>query len=151
VAVTCALWWSYFRQAQPAFEHALAEREGSARSAMARDVFSVVHFPMLYGVIAMAAATEQALAHPDQPLAMSLRVALGAGGVLFVCGTATALWRTTGAIQVSRWLLAPAAALGVLALGAAPLVAMTIILAMLLAVAVMEHVRPVTPLPHDSR
>lgn len=148
VAVTCGLWWSYFRQSRPAFEHALAERDGRARSCMARDVFSVMHFPMLCGVIAMAAATEQALAHPDLPLALSLRLALGAGAVLFVCGTAAALWRATGRTPMSRWALAPAAALAVLALGAVPWVAMVLILAMLTAVAVAEHLRPVAPRLH---
>lgn len=143
VAVTCGLWWSYFRQARPAFERALAEREGNARSCTARDVFSVMHFPMLCGVIAMAAATEQALAHPDRPLAVSLRIALGAGAVLFVCGTAAALWRATGQTQIFRWVFAPAAAIAVLALGAVPWVAMALILAMLVAVAVVEHMRPV--------
>jgi len=29
VAVTCALWWSYFRRARPAFEHALASRQAA--------------------------------------------------------------------------------------------------------------------------
>jgi low temperature requirement protein LtrA len=150
VAITCALWWSYFRDAQPAFEHALTEREGSARSRMARDVFSVMHFPMLYGVIAMAATTEQALAHPDRPLAVSLRLALGMGGVLFVCGTAASLWRATGRIRMSRWFLASAAAVAVLVLGSLPLVAMSLMFVMLLAVAVIEHVWPMTSISGDS-
>jgi low temperature requirement protein LtrA len=150
VAITCALWWSYFRDAQPAFEHALAELEGSARSRMARDVCSVMHFPMLYGVIGMAAATEQALAHPDRPLAVSLRLALGVGGVLFVCGTAASLWRTTGRMRLSRWFLASAAALAVLVLGALPLVAMSLMFVMLLAVAIIEHAWPPYLPSHDS-
>ena len=76
---------------------------------MARDVFSVLHFPMLCGVIAMAAATEEALAHPDEALATSGRVFLAAGATLFVCGTAAATWRATGRTHLWRWLLAPAA------------------------------------------
>src|SRR5262245_16330800 len=55
-----------------------------------------MHFPMLCGVIAMAAATEAALAHPELPLATDLRIALGGGASLFICGTATANWRATG-------------------------------------------------------
>ena len=88
VAVTGGLWWTYFGHARSTFEHALARADGHARSAMARDTFSVLHFPMLCGVIAMAAATEAALAHPHEPFAFDLRIALGAGAVLFVCGTA---------------------------------------------------------------
>jgi low temperature requirement protein LtrA len=141
VAVTCSLWWSYFRNAREALEHGLAARDGNARSSMARDAFSIIHFPMLFGIVAMAAATEQALAHPDQPLSLILRTALGAGAVLFVCGTAAALWRATGRTHWFRWVFAPAGALGVVAVGAIPWIAMTIIFAMLVAIGVAEAIR----------
>jgi low temperature requirement protein LtrA len=142
VAVTCGLWWNYFRHARPAFEHALAVREGSARSCLARDVFSVMHFPMLCGVIAMAAATEEALTHPDQPLATDLRVALAGGTVLFICGTAAAMWRATGFAPMWRAVLAPAAALVVAAFGAVPAVSMAVLLAVLVVIAAIEHRSP---------
>ncbi len=96
VLVTAGLWWGYFRHARPAFEHALAASDGSARSSLARDVFSFLHFPMLCGIIGMAAATEQALAHPDAPLAGDVRAALGGGVVLFITGSALAIRRATG-------------------------------------------------------
>ena len=139
VAVTCGLWWSYFRHPRPAFEHALAAREGNARSCLARDVFSVMHFPMLCGVIAMAAATEQALAYPELPLGADVRMALGGGAVLFVCGTAVAMWRATGRALVWRAVLAPAAAVAIFAMGAVPAVAMGILVALLVAIAAIEH------------
>jgi low temperature requirement protein LtrA len=138
VALTCALWWSYFRHGRPVFEHALAAREGSGRSRLARDIFSVMHFPMLCGVVAMAAATEQALAQPERPLAVDLRIALGGGAVLFICGTAAAMWRATGRAPLVRALLVPAAA-GVIAVGALPGVAMAILLAALALIAAVEH------------
>ncbi|HSL68824.1 MAG TPA: low temperature requirement protein A, partial [Longimicrobiales bacterium] len=139
VAVTCGLWWSYFRQSRRTLEHALAEQTGNARSRAARDVFSVLHFPMLCGVIAMAAATEQMLAHPDERLALPGRIALASGTVLFVCGTAAALWRATSRTAAARWVLAPTAATAVLALGAAPWIALLLVLTMLVAIAVVEH------------
>jgi low temperature requirement protein LtrA len=142
VAVTCGLWWSYFRRARPAFEHALAARVGNARSCLARDVFSLMHFPMLCGVIAMAAATRDALAHPEQLLGMSARVALGVGAVLFVSGTSVAIWRATGRMPVWRGLLAPAAAAAIIAAGMVPWVAMTALFAMLVGVSLIEHEEP---------
>jgi low temperature requirement protein LtrA len=150
VAVTCGLWWSYFRHVRPALEHALSSREGSDRSRMARDAFSVIHFPMLCGVIAMAVATEQMLAHPERPLTPTLRLMLGAGTVLFVAGTAAATWRASGQALMWRWILAPAAAIAVVTIGVAPWMAMTSILAMLVVVAVIEHTllsRTGAPLP----
>jgi low temperature requirement protein LtrA len=139
VAVTCGLWWTYFRSVRTTFEDALVSRAGYARSCMARDVFSVLHFPMLCGVIAMAAATEEALAHPDEPLDASGRVFLAAGAVLFVCGTAAATWRATGGIRPWRWLLAPAAGMAVALLDAVPWTAMAILLAMLIVVSLLER------------
>ena len=139
VAVTCALWWGYFRHGRPVFEHELAAREGSARSSLARDVFSVMHFPMLCGVIAMAAATEAALAHPELPLSPDMRIGLGGGAVLFICGTAAAMWRATGRAPVWRGVLAPAAAIAVVRFGALPALAMGILLVMLVVIAIIEH------------
>jgi low temperature requirement protein LtrA len=142
VAVTCGLWWSYFRRARLEFEHAMRSREGNARSCLARDVFSVMHFPMLCGVIVLAAGTEEALAHPDELLAVSVRVALGAGAVLFVCGTGLAIWRATGRVLVWRAVLAPMSAAVVLGAGTIPWVAMATLLAMLVAIAAVEHRQP---------
>ena len=139
VAVTCGLWWSYFRHARSTFEHELAAREGSARSRLARDAFSVMHFPMLCGVIAMAAATETVLAHPELPLATDLRIALGGGALLFICGTAAAIWRATGRAPLWRSVLALAAAGAVIAVGAIPVVALGMLLAVLAVIAAIEH------------
>ena len=139
VAVTCGLWWTYFRSVRTTFEHALASRAGYARSCMARDVFSFLHFPMLCGVIAMAAATEEALAHPDDALAAGGRAFLALGAVLFVCGTAAATWRATGGTRPWRWLLAPAAGVAVAWLNAVPWTALAILLVMLVVVGLLEH------------
>jgi low temperature requirement protein LtrA len=106
---------------------------------MARDVFSVMHFPMLCGVIGVAAAIEAGLAHPDQVFAPGLRIALGVGAALFVCGTAAALWRAGGRPLLGRFLLMPAAAVAVVAVGAVPWVAMALVAASLAAVSATEH------------
>ena len=85
---------------------------------------------------------EEALAHPDELLAVSVRVALGAGVVLFVCGTGLAIWRATGRMPIWRAVLAPVSAAVVLGTGTIPLVAMATLLAMLVAMAVIEHRQP---------
>jgi low temperature requirement protein LtrA len=139
VAVTSALWWSYFRHAKPAFEHALASVGGRTRSRLARDAFSILHFPMLCGVIAMAAATEAALAHPDQSLPVSIRAALGVGLLLFVGGTAAAVWRATGRLPFWRSVISPVAGAAIVVLGAAPWMALAIALTMLATISFIEH------------
>jgi low temperature requirement protein LtrA len=144
VAVTCALWWTYFRHVRSDLEHALMTCEGNARSRMARDVFSVLHFPMLCGVIAMAGGTAEALAHPDQVLAVDVRAGLGAGAALFVCGTAAAIWRATGRFAVLRWVCGTVGAAAVIAAGSLPWVAMALLLVMLVIVSAIEEGRPLS-------
>lgn len=139
VAVTCGLWWSYFRHARAAFEHALAARDGAARSRLARDAFSVLHFPMLCGVIAIAAALEAVLAHPDDPLPVDIRIGLAAGALLFVSGTGAALWRATGRLPLARLVLPLVAGAAVAAAGEVPWVGLTLLLVMLAVLAAIEH------------
>jgi len=141
VLVASGMWWGYFRHARPAFEHAMAACDGSRRSSLARDVFSVLHFPMLCGIIAMAAGTEQALAHPDAPLAGDVRAALGGGVVLFITGSAVAMWRATGRFALWRIALVPPAAAAIAAVGTAPAAAMGMLLALVALVAALEHGR----------
>jgi low temperature requirement protein LtrA len=102
VAVTCALWWSYFTRAKPELERALEDSSGAAQSTMARDAFSLMHFPMLCGVVAYGAAVAEAVAHPAEPFAVEWRGALALGLVLFVGGMALAMWRATGKVLTAR-------------------------------------------------
>jgi low temperature requirement protein LtrA len=57
---------------------------------------------MLCGVIAYAVALEEAIAHPGDPLVPSARLALALGPLLFVVGTALAMWRATCGRPVTR-------------------------------------------------
>ena len=139
VLMISALWWTYFPYAKPACEHAIAKRHGNARSRMARDVYSVIHFPMLCGIIAVAVALEVSLAHPDEPMAASVRAALGVGTLLFVGGTAVAIWRSTGRVLVWRWAIGVAAAVLAVLVSAAPWVSVLLMFLMLGAVVMTER------------
>jgi hypothetical protein len=50
---------------------------------------------MLCGIIAYAVALEDAIAHPGDPLSGAARLALSLGMLLFVGGSAFAMWRAT--------------------------------------------------------
>ena len=68
VAVACLLWWSYFGWLKEELERALAERTGPRRSVLARDAYSMLHFPLIGGVIAVAVGIEAMVAHPSEAL-----------------------------------------------------------------------------------
>ncbi len=140
VAITCGLWWTYFPLSKPALEHALASCRGSAQSTMARDAFSLVHFLMVCGIIAYAAAIEEMAAHPSQPLGLEGRLALAAGLVLFVGGMAAALLRCGCRPPLPRIVLTAATACAVVTVtGVPPLATLAISLAGIVAIAVHEQ------------
>ena len=120
VLVSCALWWSYFPVVKPTLEHALRSAPSEARGAMARDAFSLAHFPMLCGVIAYAVALEDAIAHPSDPLLPAARLALALGMLLFLSGSAFAMWRATCGYPLSRITIAAVTAGAVAALPTVP-------------------------------
>jgi low temperature requirement protein LtrA len=105
VLTSCALWWTYFPVAKPELERALESVPAADQGRLARDVFSLAHFPMLCGVVAFAVALEEAIAHPSDPLPDSGRLALALGLFLFVGGTALAMWLATCGRPVVRLLV----------------------------------------------
>ncbi len=140
VALSCGLWWSYFPYIKPQLEHALKNCDGAGQPKMARDVFSLAHFPMLCGVIGFAAAIEEAIAHPDHPLSVEGRAALAVGLGLFLAGTALAQWRAVGTLSLGRVGLVAALVVGILALGSVPpWVSLALGLAGIAAVVIVEH------------
>ena len=142
VLISCALWWTYFPVAKPELEEALASAAPAVHGSLARDVFSLAHFPMLCGVIAYAVALEEAIAHPGDPLPASGLFALALGLVLFVGGTAFAMWRATCGTPVARIaiIVATAAAL-VLVSGQPAYVALAVALAGVALVAFLDERR----------
>ncbi len=120
VALTCALWWSYFPYVRPALEEALHGLDGADRAQAARDTFSLAHFPMLCGIIGIAATLEEAIAHSHDPLAVGARAALAGGLVLFIGGTAVAKWRALRDMSLMRVLFVTATAIVVLLVSGVP-------------------------------
>ena len=139
VGVTCALWWSYFPHVKPALEHALSSKSGAGRSTLARDAFSLLHFPMLCGVIIYAFATEEIVAHPEEVLGGSVRLALALGLALFVGGLGVAMGRATGHVLLPRLLLVGGMAAVILTLpNLSPTVALAVALGGLVLIALLE-------------
>ena len=140
VALTCALWWSYFPYVRPRLEEALERLTGAERSEAARDVFSLAHFPMLCGIVGVAAALEEAIAHPHEALSIGPRAAFGGGLVLFLGGTALAKWLATGHVSLVRIVVVVVTAVAVIAPPAIPSYATLFVgLVGALAVVFIEH------------
>lgn len=102
VGITCCLWWIYFYRNKEVLEHAMASKSGEERSTTGRDVFSLLHFPLLCGLIIYAFAIEESMLHPDEVMSFPARMALAIGIFIFSFGLVIATWRGTGSFFYLR-------------------------------------------------
>lgn len=102
VGITACLWWLYFVRIKGQLEHAMNQQEGAAQSSMGRDVFSLLHFPMLCGLVIYAYAIEEAMVHPDSAMTVQARLALAIGIIMYSISIIIAFWRATGKILFLR-------------------------------------------------
>jgi low temperature requirement protein LtrA len=104
------MWWSYFDVGSQMAARRLADTPpGQARNEMARDAYSLLHFPIVAGVVLVALALEHVLTHVTEPLDDVASVALGGGIALFLFGQIAFKLRMTGLLARQR--VVPALAL----------------------------------------
>jgi low temperature requirement protein LtrA len=150
VLIVCTLWWTYFTCAKPELEAAMADRTGGARSRLARDVYSIAHFPMICGVIAYAVAMEHAIAHPHDPLDLPSRIALAACLILFVGGIVGAVFRAFRYLLIPRLVITGVSAAAILSLTTIPpLATLAIAFAGLIIICAFEFVMAANHEPAD--
>ncbi len=160
LVVIAALWWAYFEVLVPAGELALRRSSGTPRAVLARDAYSLLHLPILAGIVLFALGLEKTLGtaaeHFRQNGArtgldhLSL-AALYGGVILFLLGVLSYQRRVLG--RVSRLRVGAAVLLTVLALVGAVvpgLVAFSILAAVAIALVVVEF-KPHTALHRELR
>jgi low temperature requirement protein LtrA len=110
VAVSVALWWSYFDVDAPLAEHVLSRHRGEARSRLARDSFTYLHFPMVVGIVFLAlgmkkvvGAVSDSTDHQlSDPLTGMPLVALYGGIALYLLAHIAFRLRTLGKVNYPR-------------------------------------------------
>ena len=140
VAMICALWWSYFGSAKLQLDRALASVSGAHLASMGRDVYSLLHYPMILGVIGVAVAIEEIVLHPAEPLDLANRLTLALGVALFTGGMSMSLWRATGNLPGMRLALAGLTAMAVVVVGGVlPVLSLTIAFGGVAILSALEH------------
>lgn len=140
VALVCALWWSYFGTAKSVLDARLENAEGTDQTKLARDVYSLLHFPLILGVVGVAVALESVVHHPSDPLGRASLLALSVGVALFTGIMGLAMWRATGKPPVLRLLLAAATGVAVMAAGGlAPVFVLAIAFGGVALMVALEH------------
>jgi low temperature requirement protein LtrA len=82
--VAAALWWAYFDVVAPVAERVLHAAERQRQVRLARDSYTLLHLPMIAGIVLLALGIKKAIAHVDEPLADVPAVALCGGVALYL-------------------------------------------------------------------
>jgi low temperature requirement protein LtrA len=98
---SAALWWMYFARSAHDASDAIAHAADPGK--MARSAYTYFHLPMIAGIIAVAAADELVLAHPDDPGTLASVALLLGGTALFVAGHGFFVWAASGRMLWSRF------------------------------------------------
>jgi low temperature requirement protein LtrA len=106
IALAAALWWAYFDLVRLTAEHRLSEARGEERAKLARDAYSLLHLPMVAGIIFAALGIKQTLAHVGDPLGTIPAVALCGGVALYLLGHNAFRLREEGSVSVPRLVVA---------------------------------------------
>ncbi|MFP5343812.1 MAG: low temperature requirement protein A [Candidatus Limnocylindria bacterium] len=147
IVVASLLWWTYFGWLKDALEHACAKVGPTEIGPVARDAFSLAHFPLVCGIIGFAAAVEEIVLHPDEPAKAAVVAALGIGIALFVGASALAYWRLYRRVLVVRLAILVVMAGGLVVVAPLAPVWPLVVVAAALAAIVLAEARHATSAP----
>jgi low temperature requirement protein LtrA len=107
--VAAALWWLYFDIVALVAERRLARAEpGREQNGVARDSYSLLHFPMIAGIVLVALGMKKTLEHTDDPLALVPAVALLGGTAVYLLAHVAFRWRNIHRFSTQRLVVAVA-------------------------------------------
>jgi low temperature requirement protein LtrA len=143
LTIAAALWWAYFDYAGDAAKSRLEDVKGDDRSTLARDAYSLIHFPLVLGIIAVALAVRTGMSGIGRPLGPLASAALGGGIAIYLVGLNLFRWRTSGSIRPARFAAAAIALAGIpLARRAHAIDVFAAAAALLVALVAYETLRP---------
>jgi len=110
-AVAASFWLAYFDFFTIRAHQMLTDRSGAARAALARDVYTYLHFPMVAGIILFAFAMKTTLADVDDELATIPALGLCCGPALYLFAFVAIRMRASRTFRGGRLIAAVAFAL----------------------------------------
>ena len=110
-AVTTAFWLAYFDFFTIRAHQMLTDRTGAERAALARDVYTYLHFPMVAGIVLFAFAMKTTLADVDGELATIPALGLCGGPALYLAAFVALRMRVSRTLRGGRLIAAVAFAL----------------------------------------
>jgi low temperature requirement protein LtrA len=106
-ALAAAMWWAYFDVVALVAERRLVRLPvGKEQNEMARDSYSLLHFPMVTGVVLIAFGLHESLAHLDETLPQQTAFALVGGLAIYLLAHVAFRWRNLHSLNRQRAMLA---------------------------------------------
>jgi low temperature requirement protein LtrA len=100
--VATSIWLAYFDFFAIRGEQIVGDREGPERVALARDVYTYGHFPMIVGIVLFAFAMKIIVGHVGEELDSVAAFALCGGGALYLLTYSAIRTRVEGRLSISR-------------------------------------------------
>jgi len=96
------IWWLYFGRFAGRAEDSLRATHGATRTAMARDLYTMGHYPIVFGIVLYAVVAEEVVSHPGDPLPSSGQWIFALAVALVVFGLLGAVKRADGPLLWER-------------------------------------------------
>jgi low temperature requirement protein LtrA len=111
LAVVTSFWLAYFDFFPSRARQLLGDRSGTERTALARDLYTYLHLPMVAGIILFAFAMKETLAHVGGELDTVPALCLCGGPALYLLAYVALRWRVARTVGGGRLSAAIACAL----------------------------------------
>jgi low temperature requirement protein LtrA len=102
ILVATSFWLAYFDFFSIRGERMLLDLDGPERVALARDVYSYAHFPMIVGIVLFAFAMKTIVGHVDEELDVVGAFALCGGSALYLLTYSAIRIRIEARVRLSR-------------------------------------------------
>ena len=96
------MWRAYFDKLQVILERRLHEADVASTGPLARDLYSLSHYPILVGIVFFAVALEEAFLHPVDPPTTFTRWMLAVSIALYFLSQTAAMHRAYGQVMYER-------------------------------------------------
>ncbi len=108
---TSLLWWSYFDWAAERVESHLRSLSGTAQGSFARDAYTILHYPLVAGIVLFSVVVAEVTAHPNEELPALSRTLLAVGFALVLLSFVASAYRALRKVPYTR--LSAALAIGI--------------------------------------
>jgi len=102
MVVAATLWWSYFDWVIFISQARLTDAHGAERADLARDLYTYLHLPMVFGIVLFALGLKTTLSHLDEPLGIITAIGLCGGLALYMAAHVALRLRISGGLGHGR-------------------------------------------------